>query len=88
MGETSTAGAPCRTARVRTVVLLIHGGPFAQYTAAVLDEVQAHLDAGVAVVWSNPRGSAGRGRDWGLAVRGNFAEPAATDVLAVLDAAL
>lgn len=70
------------------VVLLIHGGPFAQYTAAVLDEVQAHLDAGVAVVWSNPRGSAGRGRDWGLAVRGNFAEPAATDVLAVLDAAL
>lgn len=70
------------------VVLLIHGGPFAQYTAAAFDEVQAHLDAGVAVVWSNPRGSAGRGRDWGLAVRGDFAEPAAADVLAVLDAAL
>src|SRR5699024_5339005 len=70
------------------VVLLIHGGPFAQYTAAVLDEVQVLLDAGIGVVWSNPRGSAGRGRAWGLAVRGDFAQPAAQDVLAVLDAAL
>ena len=70
------------------VVLLIHGGPFAQYTAAVLDEVQVLLDAGIGVVWSNPRGSAGRGRGWGLAVRGDFAQPAAQDVLAVLDAAL
>lgn len=70
------------------VVLSIHGGPFAQYTAAALDEVASLLDAGVAVVWSNPRGSAGRGRAWGEAVRGDFATPAADDVLAVLDAAL
>ncbi|MGO1397560.1 MAG: alpha/beta hydrolase family protein [Brevibacterium yomogidense] len=70
------------------VVLSIHGGPFAQYTAAAFDEVQSLLDAGVAVVWSNPRGSAGRGRAWGEAVRGDFASPAADDVLAVLDAAL
>lgn len=70
------------------VVLSIHGGPFAQYTAAVSDEVQSLLDAGIAVVWSNPRGSAGRGRAWGEAVRGDFAAPAAADVLAVLDAAL
>ncbi|SMY11006.1 alpha/beta hydrolase family protein [Brevibacterium jeotgali] len=70
------------------VVLSIHGGPFAQYTAAAFDEVQSLLDAGVAVVWSNPRGSAGRGRAWGEAVRGDFAAPAADDVLAVLDAAL
>lgn len=70
------------------VVLLIHGGPFAQFTAAAFDEVQSLLDAGVAVVWSNPRGSAGRGRAWGEAVRGDFANPAADDVLAVLDAAL
>ncbi|GAA4506930.1 S9 family peptidase [Brevibacterium yomogidense] len=70
------------------VVLSIHGGPFAQYTAAAFDEVQALLDAGVAVVWSNPRGSAGRGRAWGARVRGDFADPASEDVLAVLVAAL
>lgn len=70
------------------VVLSIHGGPFAQYTAAAFDEVQSLLDAGVAVVWSNPRGSAGRGRAWGEAVRGDFADPAADDVLAILETAL
>lgn len=70
------------------VVLSIHGGPFAQYTAAAFDEVQSLLDAGIAVVFSNPRGSSGRGRSWGAAVRGDFADPAAEDVLAVLDAAL
>lgn len=70
------------------VVLSIHGGPFAQYTAAAFDEVQSLLDAGFAVVWSNPRGSAGRGRAWGASVRGDFADPAAEDVLAVLDTAL
>lgn len=70
------------------VVVLIHGGPFAQYTAAAFDEVQVLVDAGIAVVLSNPRGSAGRGRSWGLAVQGDFAAPAAEDVLAVLDAAL
>lgn len=70
------------------VVLSIHGGPFAQYTAAAFDEVQSLLAAGIAVVWSNPRGSAGRGRAWGAAVREDFADPAAEDVLAVLDTAL
>jgi dipeptidyl aminopeptidase/acylaminoacyl peptidase len=70
------------------VVLSIHGGPFAQYTAAAFDEVRSLTEAGYAVVWSNPRGSAGRGRAWGAAVQGDFAEPAAADVLAVLDAAL
>ncbi|WP_156913863.1 prolyl oligopeptidase family serine peptidase [Brevibacterium album] len=69
------------------VVLSIHGGPFAQYTAAAFDEVRSLTEAGFAVVWSNPRGSAGRGRAWGRAVQGDFAGPAAEDVLAVLDAA-
>lgn len=70
------------------VVLNIHGGPFAQYTGAAFDETQVLVDAGYAVVWSNPRGSNGRGREWGTAVQADMAAPAAEDVLAVLDAAL
>lgn len=70
------------------VILNIHGGPFAQYTHALFDETQVLTGAGYAVVYANPRGSAGRGRAWGKAVQGDFAEPAAADVLAVLDAAL
>ncbi|MCQ9389078.1 S9 family peptidase [Brevibacterium sp. 50QC2O2] len=70
------------------VILNIHGGPFSQYTHALFDETQVLVAAGYAVVYSNPRGSNGRGRDWGLAVKGDMAEPAAADVLAVLDTAL
>ena len=70
------------------VILNIHGGPFAQYTEAVFDETQVLVGAGYAVVYSNPRGSNGRGRAWGQAVQGNMAEPAMADVLAILDAAL
>ncbi|GAA2008703.1 alpha/beta hydrolase family protein [Brevibacterium samyangense] len=70
------------------VVLNIHGGPFAQYTHGFFDETQVLTAAGFAVVYSNPRGSAGRGHAWGKAVQGDFADPAAADVLAVLEAAL
>lgn len=70
------------------VVLNIHGGPFAQYSHALFDETQVLVEAGYGVVWSNPRGSHGRGRAWGAAVQGDLADPAAADVLAVLEAAL
>lgn len=70
------------------VILNIHGGPFAQYTHELFDETQVLTEAGYAVVYSNPRGSAGRGRAWGRAVQGDLADPAAADVLAVLEAAL
>ncbi|WP_349828009.1 alpha/beta hydrolase family protein [Brevibacterium litoralis] len=70
------------------VILNIHGGPFAQYVHGLFDETQVYTEAGYAVVYSNPRGSGGRGRAWGKAVQEDFADPAAADVLAVLDAAL
>ena len=40
-------------------ILMIHGGPFAQYTHALFDEVQVLAEAGYAVVLGNPRGSSG-----------------------------
>lgn len=69
-------------------VLMIHGGPFAQYTHALFDEVQVLAEAGYAVVYGNPRGSAGYGRTHGRAIHRGFGTVDADDVLALLEAAL
>ncbi|WP_022919646.1 S9 family peptidase [Ruania albidiflava] len=70
------------------VLLLIHGGPHAQYTPTFFDEVQTYAGAGYAVVFCNPRGSAGYGQEHGRAITGAFGDRDAADVLAFLDAAL
>lgn len=69
-------------------VLMIHGGPFAQYTHAVFDEVQTLVHAGYAVVHGNPRGSGGYGAAHGRAIQGAFGTVDTDDVLALLDHAL
>ena len=69
-------------------ILMIHGGPFAQYTHALFDEVQVLAEAGYAVVLGNPRGSSGYGRAHGRAIRGGFGTVDTEDVLALLGAAL
>lgn len=51
------------------VILQIHGGPYASYGVHLFDETQVLVDAGYAVVYSNPRGSAGYGRAHGRAIR-------------------
>jgi dipeptidyl aminopeptidase/acylaminoacyl peptidase len=51
------------------VILQIHGGPYASYGVHLFDETQVLVDAGYAVVYCNPRGSAGYGRDHGRAIR-------------------
>ena len=70
------------------VLLAIHGGPFAQYGWSFLDETQAYVSAGYAVVQCNPRGSSGYGEAHGRAIKGGFGELDAADVLAFLDDAL
>lgn len=70
------------------VLLLIHGGPHAQYTPTFFDEVQTYAGAGYAVVFCNPRGSAGYGQEHGRAITGAFGDRDAADVLAFLDQAL
>lgn len=69
-------------------ILMIHGGPFAQYTLGLFDEVQVLAAAGYAVVHGNPRGSSGRGRAHGRAIRRAFGTVDTDDVLALLDEAL
>ncbi len=69
-------------------ILMIHGGPYAQYTVGLFDEVQTLAEAGYAVVYGNPRGSAGYGSAHGAAIRHGFGTVDTDDVLALLDAAL
>ncbi|MBT2531335.1 S9 family peptidase [Arthrobacter sp. ISL-48] len=70
------------------VLLNIHGGPFAQYTAAFFEEAQVYAEAGYAVLMCNPRGSAGYGREHGLSIKGRMGTVDLQDVLAFLEGAL
>lgn len=70
------------------VLLMIHGGPFAQYGWALFDEAQVYAGAGYAVVYTNPRGSSGYGAAYGDWIRGDVGERSTTDLLAMLDDAL
>lgn len=70
------------------VILQIHGGPYASYGIHVFDETQVLVDAGYAVVYSNPRGSAGYGREHGRSIRQEMGTVDHEDVIDFLDAAL
>lgn len=70
------------------VLLMIHGGPFAQYTGAWFDEAQVYASSGYAVVMCNPRGSAGYGEAHGRAIKGCMGTVDYEDVLGFLDSAL
>ena len=69
-------------------LLMIHGGPYAQYGVHVFDETQVYVDAGYAVVYCNPRGSAGYGQAHGRAIRQAMGTLDYTDVLDFLDGAI
>ncbi|MCK6065211.1 MULTISPECIES: S9 family peptidase [Microbacterium] len=70
------------------VLLQIHGGPYATYGVHAFDETQVLVDAGYAVVYCNPRGSAGYGRSHGRAIRGAMGTVDYTDIMDFLDGAL
>jgi dipeptidyl aminopeptidase/acylaminoacyl peptidase len=69
-------------------LLLIHGGPFAQFTGSLFDEAQVYAGAGYAVVMGNPRGSAGYGQEHGRSIRHRLGTIDMTDVLDLLEGAL
>jgi dipeptidyl aminopeptidase/acylaminoacyl peptidase len=70
------------------VLLNIHGGPFAQYGVHLFDETQIYVDAGYAVVYCNPRGSAGYGEAHGRAIKDAMGTVDLHDVLDFLDGAV
>lgn len=69
-------------------LLMIHGGPYADYGIHVFDETQVYVEAGYAVVYCNPRGSAGYGQAHGRAITQAMGTVDMTDVLDFLEAAL
>ncbi len=70
------------------VLLMIHGGPFAQYGWTVFDEAQVYAGAGYAVVYTNPRGSSGYGAAYGKYIKGDVGDRSMGDLMAMLDDAL
>ncbi|MEH3088908.1 MAG: S9 family peptidase [Microbacterium arborescens] len=70
------------------VLLQIHGGPYASYGVHLFDETQVLVDAGYAVVYGNPRGSAGYGRAHGRSIRGRMGTDDLADVIALLEGAI
>jgi len=70
------------------LIVEIHGGPNTQYGYGFMHEMQVLVAAGYVVLYTNPRGSLGYGRDFALAVRGAWAEKDSLDILAGVDALL
>jgi dipeptidyl aminopeptidase/acylaminoacyl peptidase len=54
------------------VVLYIHGGPHSQYNEGWFDEFQNLAAQGIAVLFTNPRGSSGYGADFTYSTRGRW----------------
>src|SRR5436309_55427 len=70
------------------LIVEIHGGPNTQYGYGFMHEMQVLAAAGYVVLYTNPRGSLGYGRDFALAVRGAWAEKDSLDIMAGVDALL
>jgi len=79
---------PADAGALPPVVLEIHGGPHATYGNTFFLEFQILAGCGLAVVFGNPRGSAGYGHAFGAAITGDWGGVDARDILAILDAAL
>ncbi len=71
--------------RKHPTVLEIHGGPHTQYGECYFHEFQVLAGQGYAVVYSNPRGSKGYGRDHCAAIRGRWGHADWIDVQAVIE---
>jgi dipeptidyl aminopeptidase/acylaminoacyl peptidase len=69
-------------------ILEIHGGPMAMYGWSFFFEFQLLAAHGYAVVFTNPRGSTGYGRDFSAAVNGDWGGKDFQDIMAGLDFAV
>ena len=74
---------PTRRGKRHAGILEVHGGPHAQYGWIFFHEFQVLANAGYVVVYSNPRGSKGYGRDFCHPIRGTWGTVDWEDVHAV-----
>ncbi len=70
------------------LIVEIHGGPATQYGYGFFHEMQLLTAAGYVVLYTNPRGSCGYGREFALAVRGAWGEKDSLDIMAGIDTLL
>ena len=70
------------------LIVEIHGGPNTQYGYGFMHEMQMLAAQGYVVLFTNPRGSLGYGRDFALAVRGQWAVKDSLDIMAGVDAVI
>ena len=70
------------------LIVEIHGGPNTQYGYGFMHEMQMLAADGYVVLFTNPRGSLGYGRDFALAVRGEWAVKDSLDIMAGVDAVI
>ncbi len=70
------------------LLLYIHGGPHTQYGWAMMFEIQILAARGLAVLFTNPRGSRGYGQEHVAAIRGDWGGPDYRDLMAAVDHAL
>ena len=67
------------------VVLYIHGGPHSQYNEGWFDEFQNLAAQGIAVLFTNPRGSNGYGADFTYSTRGRWGLEDYDDLMKAVD---
>jgi len=71
--------------RRRPLVLQVHGGPHLAHGPAPWLEMLALADAGISVVYANPRGSAGYGQEFTRAIDRDWGERDEEDIMRVVD---
>lgn len=70
------------------LILEIHGGPFAAYGPHFSAEVQLYAAAGYAVLYTNPRGSASYGEEFGNLIHHNYPNEDYFDLMSGVDAVI
>lgn len=70
------------------LLLYIHGGPVFQYGRGFFHELQMLRARGFAVLYGNPRGSQGYGRDFAWSIRRDWGTKPMIDLMALVDHAL
>ena len=69
----------------RPLVVQVHGGPHASHGPAPWLEMMALADAGIHVLYGNPRGSMGYGTEFARSLHGGWGDPDSADILAMVD---
>jgi dipeptidyl aminopeptidase/acylaminoacyl peptidase len=83
-GAASSNGRGRSRTKAWPAALMIHGGPHAQFGSGFFHEMQALAAEGFVVVYPNPRGSKGYGRDFCDAIRGAWGGKDWDDVRATI----